>query len=334
MKKRSKNGLSIKNMPNQKILKTCLVTGGAGFIGSHLVDKLIEKNYKVVVVDDLSGGKKENLPKKAKFYKVDILSPKIEEIFKKEKPKIVFHLAAKINLRKSIQNPIKDAKVNILGSLNVIENFLKLNFKNLTSKKFIFASTGGAIYGNAKIFPTPEKSPPLPFSPYGVSKLAIEKYLQYYQQVFGLDFISLRLANVYGPRQNPKGEAGVVAIFFEQILKNKTPKIFGSGNQTRDFIFVKDVVEAFLKALDYQGKKRIFNIGTGKETSVNEILKKISQILKKKIKAKYLPQKKGDLQRSCLDIALAKKHLKWQPKYHLKEGLRETALYFLEKMKK
>jgi UDP-glucose 4-epimerase len=309
--------------------KKILVTGGAGFIGSHLVDALIERGHKVVVIDNLSTGKKENINKKAKFYKIDICSPKIGEIFKKEKPEIVFHFAAQINVRKSVENPLFDAKVNILGSLNVIQNFLKLRTSNFQLPKIIFASTGGAIYGETKKIPTPENHPANPISPYGIAKLTVENYLRFYKENFGLKFISLRFSNVYGPRQDPKGEAGVVAIFIDKLLKKERPTIFGDGNQTRDFIFVEDAVSACLKAMEYKGEKEIFNIGTGIETSINELYEIISKLLRTKIKPKYAPEKPGDLKRSCLDISLAKRELKWRPKYNLEKGLRETIKFIL-----
>jgi UDP-glucose 4-epimerase len=316
---------------NQKIL----VTGGAGFIASHLVDVLIEKGHRVVVIDNLSTGKKENINKKAKFYKIDICSPKIEEIFKKEKPQICFHLAAQINVRKSVENPLFDAKVNILGSLNIIQNFIQLPtsiFQLRASKfqppTFIFASTGGAIYGETNKVPTPEDCPANPISPYGISKLTIENYLKFYKKNFGLKFISLRFSNVYGPRQDPRGEAGVVAIFIEKILKGEKPTIFGDGNQTRDFIFVEDIVSACLKAMEYKGKKEIFNIGTGIENSINELYEILSKLLKTKIKPKYAPEKPGDLKRSCLDISLAKRELKWEPNFDLEKGLKKTINFF------
>jgi UDP-glucose 4-epimerase len=308
-----------------------LVTGGAGFIGSHLADALIERGHRVVVIDNLSTGKKENINKKAKFYKIDICSPRIVEIFKKEKPEIVFHLAAQINVRKSAEDPLFDAKVNILGSLNVIQKFVQLRtsyFKprtsNLKLPTFIFASTGGAIYGEAREIPTPENYPENPISPYGIAKLTVENYLGFYKENFGLKFVSLRFSNVYGPRQDPKGEAGVVAIFIEKLLKGERSTIFGDGKQTRDFIFVEDVVSACLKAMEYKGKKEIFNIGTGIETSINELYKIISKSLRTKIKPKYASEKPGDLKRSCLDISLAKRELKWRPKYNLEKGLEKT----------
>jgi len=300
-----------------------LVTGGAGFIGSHLVDELIEIGHKVVVIDNLSTGKKENLNPKATFYKIDICSPKISEIFKKENPEFVFHLASQINVRKAVENPVLDAKINILGSLNILENCRKFKVK-----KVIFSSTGGAIYGKAKKIPTPETYLENPISPYGISKLTIEKYLKFYKENFALNFISLRFSNVYGPRQDSKGEAGVVAIFIDQLLRKKTPIIFGNGNQTRDFVFVEDVISACLKSISYKGKESFFNIATGIETSVNALYRKIAKILKVNTKPKYVPEKPGDLKRSCLDISKAKRELKWFPKYILEKGFSQTINYF------
>ncbi|MCM8787748.1 MAG: SDR family oxidoreductase [Candidatus Omnitrophica bacterium] len=312
-------------MKNQ--IKKILVTGGAGFIGSHLVDKLIKDNYKVVVIDNLSTGKKENLNSKAKFYKIDIQSQKISQVFKKEKPEIVFHYAAQIDVRKSVENPIKDAKINILGTLNILENCKKYKVQ-----KFIFASTGGAIYGDADIIPTPEDYPEFPLSPYGIEKLIVDKYLNYYYQVFGLPFVSLRLANVYGPRQNSKGEAGVIAIFCDKMLSSSQPIINGNGKQTRDFIYVDDVVEASILAMKSK-KVGIYNIGTAKETNINEIFGKIKKLTKANCKKIYGPIKEGEQKRSCLDFKRAQKELGWTPKISLAEGLRKTVGWFRNKTK-
>lgn len=296
----------------------CLVTGGAGFIGSHLVDKLIEQNHKVVIIDNLSTDKKENLNPKADFYKIDIQEERISQIFKKEKPEIIFHLAAQINLRKSVENPIEDAKINILGSLNILENCRKFKIK-----KIVFASTGGAIYGEADVIPTPEDYPVFPLSPYGIAKLTTEKYLNYYYKVFGLPFVSLRLANVYGPRQNSKGEAGVVAIFCDKMLTGKQPIINGNGKQTRDFVYVEDVIGASILAMK-KNKSGIFNIGTAKETDVNTIFEMLKKIIRSTCKEIHGPGQKGEQKRSCLDYSKAKKELGWQPKYRLEEGIKET----------
>jgi len=306
----------------------CLVAGGAGFIGSHLVDRLIKGGHKVVVVDNLSTGKKENLDQKVKFYKIDICNPKISQIFKKERPEVVFHYAAQIDVRKSVENPIEDAQVNILGSLNLLENCKKYKVK-----KIIFVSTGGAIYGDADIVPTPEDYLEFPLSPYGIAKLTVEKYLNYYYQVFGLPYISLRLANVYGPRQNSKGEAGVIAIFCDKMLLGKQPVINGSGLQTRDFIYVDDVVEANILAMKSR-KTGIFNIGTAKETNINTIFRKIRELTDSKYKKIHGPALPGEQKRSCLDYSRAKRELSWQPKYSLDKGLKKTVAWFKSHFRK
>ncbi|MFA5050679.1 MAG: NAD-dependent epimerase/dehydratase family protein [Patescibacteria group bacterium] len=300
----------------------CLVIGGAGFIGSHLTDRLIEEKYKVAVIDNLSTGKKENLNPRAKFYQIDILSPRISKIFQKEKPEIVFHYAAQIDVRKSVENPMEDAKINILGGLNLLENCKKFKVK-----KIIFASTGGAIYGDADIIPTSEDYPEFPLSPYGIAKLTIEKYLNYYCKIFGLSYIALRFANVYGPRQNSKGEAGIIAIFCDKMLSGKQPIINGSGKQTRDFVYVKDVVEAAVLALK-KNKVGTFNIGTSKETDINTIFKKLKELTGSKYKEIHCPEKLGEQKRSCLTYFKAKKELGWQPKYNLDNGLRQTVEWF------
>ncbi len=309
--------------------QTILITGGAGFIGSHLADRLIQEGYKVVVVDNLSSGKRKNLNPQAKFYKADIRNKKaLTNVFEKEKPRDVFHLAAQINLRKSVDDPVEDAKINILGGLNLIQCFIQSNpLPNWKGAKFIFSSTGGAIYGDTKTIPTSEKFPARPMSPYGIAKLSFEHYLDYYQKVFGLDFVSLRYANVYGPRQNSKGEAGVVAIFCDQILSKNKPVIYGNGQQTRDYVFVDDVVEANILSLQ-KNVKGVFNIGTGKETSVNQLFQKINKTFDGKIRKKYGPAKKGEQKRSCLDCQKAKKVLGWKNKVELDEGLERTAKWF------
>ena len=299
-----------------------LITGGAGFIGSHLTDKLIEEGNEVVVVDNLSTGKKENLNVKAKFYEVDICDSKISQIFQEEKPEIVFHFAAQIDVRKSIDNPMSDAEINILGSLNLLENCRKVDIK-----KFIFISSGGAVYGDTDVIPTPESQPENPESPYGITKMTIEKYLCFYKKTFGLNYTILRPANVYGPRQDSRGEGGVVAIFCDKILKNEEIRIDGNGEQTRDFIYVKDVVNAGVMSME-QEKNEVYNIGTGIETNVNEILEKIRELTSSNCKGIHDLAKSGGQTRSCLDFSKARQELGWQPEYDLEKGLKETIEWF------
>jgi UDP-glucose 4-epimerase len=299
-----------------------LVTGGAGFIGSHLVDRLIDGGGEVVIIDNLSTGKKENINSEATFYNADICDAGINAIFREEKPEIIFHLAAQIDVRKSTKDPLEDAKTNILGSLNILENA-----KTHNTKKFIFTSTGGAIYGEAGTVPTPETYKESPVSPYGINKLAIEKYLHYYGVVSGLEYAVLRLANVYGPRQNSKGEAGVVAVFCQNLLTRQTPTIYGSGKQTRDFIYVKDVTGACINAI-IADKNTTYNIGTAKETSVNEIFESLERLTGYTCFAIHKPARSGEQLRSCLNISKACQELGWQPKYFLNEGLAETVEWF------
>lgn len=299
-----------------------LVTGGAGFIGSHIVDELIRRGHRVFVVDNLSNGKKENLNPKARFYKIDIREKKLENIFKKEKPEFICHQAAHINLRASVRDPIFDAENNIIGSLNVLQNCVKYKVK-----KIVFASTGGALYGEAKVIPTPENYPITPISPYGVAKFSVEQYLHYYFKSFGLPYIALRYANVYGPRQDAHGEAGVVAIFTKKMLNGQQPIIFGNGRQTRDYVFVDDVVRANLLALQ---NRRVgsYNVSTGIETNVNQIFKKLVKITGAKIKEFHGPTMLGEQRRSCLSFAKIRRELGWKPTVVLDNGLSETVEWF------
>jgi len=298
------------------------VTGGAGFIGSHITDSLIEDGHKVTVIDDLSTGKRSHIHPKAKFYHLDIRDKRLNEVFSEERPNIVCHHAAQINVRKSVEDPIFDANINILGTLHL----LKLSLTHGV-KKIIFASTGGAIYGEQDYFPADENHPTRPLSPYGVTKLAVEKYLYYYQQVYGLDYIILRYANVYGPRQDPYGEAGVVAIFAESMLSGKTPIINGDGEQTRDFVSVSDVAAANVAALNFTGSN-IFNIGTGSETSINGLFQQIKKLTKAKIKENHGSAKKGEQKRSVITPEKAINTLNWTPKMSLADGLKKTVEYF------
>lgn len=307
-------------------MKTILVTGGAGFIGSHLVDRLLKEKYKVIVIDKLSTGRKENLNPKARFYRIDICSPKISGIFKKEKPEVVFHYAAQINIRKSLEDPIEDARINILGTLNILENCRKYK-----ARKLIFSSSGGSIYGETNNIPTPENQPENPESPYAISKLVAEKYLNFYKRKYNLDYGVLRYANIYGPRQNPQGEAGVIAIFINKLLNNKNLVIYGDGKQTRDYVYITDAVEAAILLLKSSNlKKPIFNVGTGIETSVNQLYKLISKKVGKGILPKFASAKTGDLKRSCLNNLKIKRELGWKPTYDLNGGIEETIKWFLD----
>jgi UDP-glucose 4-epimerase len=309
-------------------MKKAIVTGGAGFIGSNLVDMLIENKFSVTIIDNLSTGKQENANPLAKIYVEDLRNfDNIKKIFEKEKPDFIFHLAAKINVRESLDNPIEYALHNILCTLNLLELSVKNNVKH-----FVFSSTGGAIYGDGSEIPTPETSPSFPLSPYGCSKYSIEKYLIYYSKIKGLKFTCLRYANVYGPRQNPEGEAGVISIFFQNMFANKTPAIFG-GIQTRDFVYVKDVARANILALEDQ-KSNVYNIGTGKETDIIEIFNRINKYFKDKFSPEYKPMIAGEQKRSCLSYAKIKKQLGWTPRTTLTEGLNNTYCWYLGSLKK
>lgn len=302
-------------------LMKIIVTGGAGFIGSHLVDRLIKEGHEVIVLDNLSTGNKKNLNPKATFYKADIRSKAVEAIFKKERPGALFHFAAQIDVRKSIADPKHDASVNILGSLNLLETC-----RTYGVKKVVFPSTAG-IYGDVDAVPTPETYPVQPISPYVVAKLSFEHYLHYYYKIHGLAFCVLRFANVYGPRQNSKGEGGVVAIFCKALISGRQPVIYGSGQQTRDFVFVADVVEANMLALR-KGRTEVFNIGTGKETSVQELFQKIKRLTGFRKDALLGKARPGDLQKSCLDASKARQELGWVPAILLEEGVRHTWEWF------
>jgi UDP-glucose 4-epimerase len=302
--------------------KKVLVTGGAGFIGSHVVDRLIQEGNQVIVVDNLSTGKRKNVNKKAQFYKMDIQSKRIERVFRNERPLIVVHLAAQMDVRHSTEDPGFDAKVNILGTINILEHAVKHGVRKVT-----FASSGGAIYGEQEVFPASESHRTDPLSPYGISKLAGEKYLAYYTNATGLRYVALRFANVYGPRQNPEGEAGVVAIFSKKMLDGGQPIVNGTGKQTRDFIYVDDVVEAIMVTLeeDIQG---IFNVGTGQESTVNECYRIIKELTKSQCKDLYGAAKKGEQFRSVLDVTKIREKFGWDPQVSLQDGLSRTVEFF------
>jgi UDP-glucose 4-epimerase len=305
-----------------------LVTGGAGFIGSNITDALLKKGHVVVVLDNLSSGKKENINKQAKFYKADIFDKKtVASIFKTEKPKIVIHKAAQIDVRKSITDPFFDAEVNILGSINVLNSCVENKVK-----KIIFASSGGTVYGECKTTAPNEKSKANPLSPYGIAKNSVENYINFYSAVHGLEYTVLRYGNVYGPRQDPHGEAGVIAIFASKILNNDDITIYGDGEQMRDYVYVSDVVNANLKALN-KGKNQIINIGTSKAVSINKLVEVISKTAGYNKKAIYKPKRDGELFKSFLNVNKARKVLGWKPEISIEKGIKNTLQYFKKRNK-
>lgn len=299
-----------------------LITGGAGFIGSNIVDAYVAAGHRVTVVDNLYTGKKANLNPKAGFCELDIRNKKLESVFRKGRFEVVNHHAAQIDVRKSVDDPSFDAEVNILGLLNVLELCRKYGVK-----KVIFSSSGGTIYGECPGKAPDENAPANPLSPYGVAKFTSEKYLEVYRSLYGLNYVALRYGNVYGPRQDPHGEAGVVAIFAMRMLKGEPVLIFGDGKQLRDYVYVKDVVRANIHALK-NGKSGIFNIGTGGAASVNKLFSSLAGLTGYNKKAVYKPPRPGELQRSVLNINRSSRILAWQPKTSLGQGLEQTVNFF------
>ncbi len=297
-----------------------LLTGGCGFIGSHVQDHYIKKGYEVVVVDNLSSGKKENLNPKAKLYQVDIRDKnKLKEIFEKEKPDIVNHHAAQISVIHSTRNPQEDADINIIGIINLLELSVTYDVK-----KFLFASSGGAIYGDPIYLPCDEHHPIDPLSPYGISKYSGELYIRYFHKNFNINYVILRYGNVYGPRQDPFGEAGVIAIFGKNMLENKECYIFGDGYQERDFVYVEDVARANILLTEVNNlKEREFNIGTGIGTSVNELFHVMKRVVKYEKDPVYKEPRKGEVYKIYLNIERIKT-LGWKPEVCLEEGIRKT----------
>ena len=303
-----------------------LVTGGAGFIASQIADAFINEGHEVHILDNLSTGFEKNINPKAKFIKSDILSLSMHELFSKEKYDVVNHHAAQIDVRKSVADPVFDANTNILGTINLLQACIKTGVK-----KIMFASTGGAVYGEQEYFPADENHPTNPVSPYGITKLTIEKYLYFYKNEYGLKHSILRYANVYGPRQNPFGEAGVVAIFVNKLLKNENPVINGDGKQTRDYVFVEDVVKANVITLNSEASD-IYNIGTSIETSVNDLFNKLNSIDGNKAEEKYGPAPKGEQMRSVITSDKLYSKFKWKPSTNIDEGLKKTFESFKSKI--
>lgn len=298
-----------------------LVTGGAGFIGSNLVDKLLALNHEVIVIDNLYTGNKEYINPKAKFYNMDIRGKNIIEVFKKEQIDIVYHLAAQVDVNKSIINPKFDSDINIVGIINILDNCMKYNVR-----KIIYSSSA-AVYGEPKYLGIDEKHPINPVSFYGLSKYTAENYIKLYSKLYGFKYTILRYANVYGIRQNKKGEGGVIAKFIDMMLNNEIPIIYGDGTQTRDFIFVDDVIEANILAME-RGDNEILNIGSGEEISVNDLLNMLKKIFDIKIEPLFKSERKGDIKHSFFNINKAYKSIGWKPKYSLYNGLIRTVNFY------
>lgn len=310
-------------------MTTILVTGGAGFIGSHLCDRLLAEGHRVIAVDDLSSGKIANIAeargygKGFTFFNLDVRSEGLLQLFERHHPEVVMHLAAQPAVRRSMDDPTADASVNLMGLLNVLECCGRSG-----ARKVVFASSGGSIYGEPKKVPVKETawSGSRPLSPYGITKRAAEDYLRFYERYRGLDYTALALANVYGPRQDPHGEAGVVAIFAARMLAGEAPTILGDGNQTRDYVFIDDAVHAFALAVD-RGSAKLVNVGTGLETSVNGLYRMLAEITGFAGEPQRGPIPPGEVRRIALDNALAAKVLGWKPWTHLEDGLAETIAY-------
>lgn len=299
-----------------------LVTGGAGFIGSYVAGQLLDRGHEVAVVDDLSTGKRENVPGGASFYEDDVRSG-CGPVFEEFRPEVLCHQAAQMDVRRSVREPDFDADVNVLGTVRLLQNCVKH-----AVGRVLFASTGGAVYGEQKTFPAPEDDPQYPVAPYGVSKLAGERYLHFYSVQYGLSYAALRYANVYGPRQDPHGEAGVVAIFAGNLAAGRPSTINGTGEQTRDYVFVEDVARANVLALENEVPNGAYNIGTGVETDVNELYGLLRELSGKDLPPEHGPGKPGEQSRSCVDPSKAARLLGWKPEHDFRAGLEPTLRYF------
>jgi len=308
-----------------------LVTGGAGFIGSHVADLLLGNGFEVTVIDNLVSGNRAQVPKAATFHELDITDERAARLVRESGFDVICHLAAQIDVRKSVADPVHDSRVNIGGTLNLLE---AVRLSGKTSTRFVFSSTGGAVYGDLVEPPTTEETPKDPQSPYGTAKLSVEYYMGYYARIHGLDTVALRYSNVYGPRQDPHGEAGVVAIFCNRLLDGTPLTIFGDGKQTRDYVYVGDVARANLLAatrpLPTIGAldARAFNIGTAVETDVVELARLLREIAGTSVEAKHAPERPGEQRRSAVDVRKAQRVLGWQPKMGLRDGLAETYRFF------
>jgi UDP-glucose 4-epimerase len=302
-----------------------LVTGGAGFIGSHTVEALLYAGHEVCVVDDLSSGRREYLPAGVRLHVLDIASPELARVFDAERPDVVNHQAGQASVAVSVREPRKDAHVNVIGTLNLIEQAVRTGVR-----RFVFASTGGAIYGECERVPVTEDQPARPISPYGVHKLCAEHHLFAAHHLYGLSWTALRYANVYGPRQDPLGEAGVVAIFARAMLADEAPTIFGDGLHTRDYVYVGDVALANVRALE-AGSGGVFNIGTGSQTATQGIFEALKRHTGYAAEPRYGPSRPGDVRRIALDVARAEQALGWKPRVPLDDGLRRTVEWFRQR---
>lgn len=302
-------------------MKRVLVTGGAGFIGSNLVDRLVVEGCRVSIIDNLSTGNIDNVNKNAKLYNMDIRDSEIDKVFELEKPEYVFHHAAQIDVQKSLKDPMFDGNVNIIGTVNILENCRRYG-----TSKIIYPSSA-AVYGMPEYLPVDEKHSIKPISYYGISKHTPEHYIKVYSELYGIKHTIFRYANVYGIRQDPKGEGGVVSIFMDKLLKGEVPVIYGDGEQTRDFIYVNDIVEANIKALSH-GDNETMNISTNTPVSVNRLYGLMRDIINIKYDAEHKSERAGDIRFSCLDNSKARKLLDWKPRYYLEEGLRKTIDYY------
>lgn len=301
-----------------------LVTGGAGFIGSHLVNGLLDNGYSVAVVDDLSSGQLRNLDHRATFYHAPINDQRVKQIIQREGPEIIFHLAAQSSVRQSTLDPVADADSNVLGTIRLLDAAASEGVE-----KIVFSSTGGAIYGNPDTVPCNEDTPVNPLTPYALSKYVSELYLELFYRTYGLQYTILRYANVYGPGQDPNGEAGVIAIFAGLMLRGRSPNIYGDGEQERDFVYVSDIVEANLAAM-YRGDGRIYNIGAGEPVTINRIYSLLQECTEFRQEPVYRPRRAGDVLKIALDYSRATGELGWEPKTPLEEGLRHSVDYVRE----
>jgi UDP-glucose 4-epimerase len=316
-------------------MQRILITGGAGFIGSHVADRFIADGHAVTVVDDLSNGRRENVPAAAEFQQLDIRSPEAATLVREGKFDVIAHLAAQMDVRRSVDDPVHDAQVNVIGTLNLLEAVRAAGRVQRT--RVLFASTGGAIYGDAATPPNAEDVPKEPDSPYAIAKHSVEQYLSYYARIHGLPAVALRFSNVYGPRQDPHGEAGVVAIFCGRLLDGRPLTVFGDGKQTRDYVYVGDVAAAMARAASHTPaagsgmNARAFNVGTGVATSVLDLAHALMQAAGRSVPVEFAPARPGEQLQSFLTVTKAAAELGWQPSVSLSQGLAQTFAWFAQR---